>query len=155
MSQAQSDATAAALTHLGYTVRRRTPAHWSSASPPGSPASHVLKVSQVITAVNGTPTVTPCSLVTRCTGSQPGHPGHALGGAVVDQRVGAFVTGPTVQRTITLGTPPKGLVDTGCGAAHQADGVPGHRHRSSWPGTSRSRCRCTPPTSAGRPPGWP
>jgi Lon-like protease len=30
------------------------------------------------------------------------------------------VAGPTVQRKITLGTPPKGLVDTGCGPATKA-----------------------------------
>ena len=29
---------------------------------------------------------------------------------------GDFVNGPTVHKSVTLGTPPKGLVDTGCGA---------------------------------------
>ena len=29
--------------------------------------------------------------------------------------VGQFVSGPTVTKSVTLGTPPKGLVDTGCG----------------------------------------
>jgi PDZ domain-containing protein len=115
MSQAQSDATAAALTYLGYTVRQKDAGALVIEIPAGTPASHVLKVSEVITAVNGTATLTSCALV------------NALHGLVAGTRAtlsvetssisanGAFVTGPTVQRTITLGTPPPKLVDTGCG----------------------------------------
>ena len=55
MSQAQQAATAAALTYLGYTVKaaergRARLRHRRRARRP----SHVLKVAQVITAVNGT-----------------------------------------------------------------------------------------------------
>ena len=115
MSQAQQYATAAALTYLGYTVRQKNAGALIIEIPAGSPAANVLKVSEVITAVNGTPTSTPCALV------------NALHGLVAGTRAtlsvetssisanGAFVTGPTVHRAITLGTPPKGLVDTGCG----------------------------------------
>ena len=55
MSQAQAQAKAAALRHLGYTVKEQDAGALVFGIAPGSPASHVLKVSQVITAVNGIP----------------------------------------------------------------------------------------------------
>ena len=115
MSQAQSDATAAALTHLGYTVHATNAGALVYGIPAGTPASHVLKVAQVITAVNGTATPTPCALVNALHGLEPGTSATLSVEASSINASGAFVAGPTVQRTITLGTPPKGLVDPGCG----------------------------------------
>jgi PDZ domain-containing protein len=115
MSQAQSQAKAAALTYLGYAPKERDAGALVFGIAPGSPASHVLKVSQVITAVNGTSVTGVCSLVSALHGLLPG----ATATLSVEQssvkESGAFVNGPTVQRPITLGAPPKGLTDGGCG----------------------------------------
>jgi len=120
MSQAQSNATAAALTHLGYTVTPKNAGVLVYGIPPGTPASHVLKVSEVLTAVNGTATPTPCALVNALHGLVAGTSATLTVEASSISASGAFVAGPTVQRKITLGTPPKGLVDTGCGPATKA-----------------------------------
>jgi Lon-like protease len=115
MNQAQSDATAAALTHLGYTVHATNAGVLVNGIPAGTPASHVLKVAEVITAVNGTATPTPCNLVNSLHGLVAGTSATLSVEASSINASGAFVAGPTVHRTITLGTPPKGLVDRGCG----------------------------------------
>jgi PDZ domain-containing protein len=115
MSQAQQAATAAALTYLGYTVRQKNAGALVVEIPAGTPASHVLKVSEVITAVNGTATLTSCALSNALHGLEPGTRATLSVETSSISANGAFVTGPTVQRTITLGTPPKGLVDKGCG----------------------------------------
>jgi PDZ domain-containing protein len=115
MSQAQSQATAAALTHLGYTATERNVGALVFGIAPGTPAAHVLKVSQVITAVNGKAVTGVCSLVTALHGLQPGSTATL---SVEQSRVkssGAFVNGPIVSRAITLGAPPKALTDGGCG----------------------------------------
>jgi Lon-like protease len=115
MSQAQSDATAAALTHLGYTVHSTNAGVLVNGIPANTPASHVLKVAEVITAVNGTATPTPCDLVNTLHGLVAGTSATLTVEASSINATGAFVAGPTEKRTITLGAPPKGLVDRGCG----------------------------------------
>jgi PDZ domain-containing protein len=116
MSQAQQDATAAALTYLGYTVSQKNAGALIIEIPAGSPATNVLSVSEVITAVNGTPTLTSCALVTALHGLLPGTKATLSVETSSISPNGAYRTGPTVHRTITLGTPPKGLVDTACGS---------------------------------------
>ena len=115
MAQAQSFATAAALTRLGYTVTSTNAGALVYGIQPGSPASKVLQVAQVITAVHGTATPTECALIHALHGLQPGTtiPLSVEESSIND--VGDFVPGPTVTKSVTLGTPPKGLVDTGCG----------------------------------------
>ena len=54
MAQAQSYATAAALSHLGYRVSATNAGTLVYGIAAGSPAAKVLHVAQVITAVNGT-----------------------------------------------------------------------------------------------------
>jgi PDZ domain-containing protein len=115
MSQAQSAATAAALTHLGYTISAQNAGALIYGVTPGSPAAGVLKVAQVITAVDGTATTTSCGLVNALHGKQPGTTATLSVEQSTINGTGAFVAGPTVQKKITLGTPPKGLTDTGCG----------------------------------------
>jgi PDZ domain-containing protein len=115
MSQAQSNATAAALTHLGYTVSSKNAGVLVFGIPTGTPAAHVLKVSEVVTALNGTATPTPCALVNALHGLVAGTQATLTIETSSISASGAFVAGPTEQRKITLGTPPKGLVDTGCG----------------------------------------
>jgi PDZ domain-containing protein len=115
MSQAQSQAKAAALTYLGYAPKERDAGALVFGIAPGSPASHVLKVSQVITAVNGTSVTGVCSLVSALHGLLPGTTATLSVEQSSVKESGAFVNGPTVQRPITLGAPPKGLTDGGCG----------------------------------------
>ncbi len=118
MSQAQSYATAAALTRLGYHAEERNAGALIYGIPPGTPASRVLKVSQVITGVNGTPVTTDCSLVAALHGLAPG----AAAVLSVEQssinESGDVVAGKTAQKKITLGTPPKGVTEPGCGAQY-------------------------------------
>jgi PDZ domain-containing protein len=117
MSQAQSAATAAALTHLGYTISNKNAGVLVYGIPNGTPASHVLKVSQVLTAVNGTATPTPCALVDALHGLVAGTKATLTVEASSINASGAFVAGPTVHHVITLGKPPKNTVDKGCGPA--------------------------------------
>ncbi len=119
MAQAQSFATAAALTHLGYTVHPTNAGALVYGIQPGSPAAKTLKVAQVITAVNGTSTPTDCALVDSLHGSRPGTSVSLSVEHSSINDVGDFVPGPTVQQSVTLGKPPKGLVDNGCGAPTQ------------------------------------
>jgi PDZ domain-containing protein len=115
MAQAQSYATAAALTHLGYQVGSTNAGALIYAIAAHSPAAKSLEVAQVITAVNGTHVQTDCDLIHALHGLVPG----TTAALAVEQSYisenGDFVDGPTAQKAVVLGTPPKGLVDTGCG----------------------------------------
>ena len=115
MTQAQSYATAAALSHLGYSITSTNAGALVYGIAPNSPAATVLKVAQVITAVNSTPTPTECALITSLHGVAPGTTVSLTVEESSINDVGAFVGGPTMQRSVTLAQPPKGLVDVGCG----------------------------------------
>ena len=115
MAQAQSFATAAALLRLGYTVTSTNAGALIYGIAPGSPASSTLHVAQVIKAVNDTPVTTDCSLINALHGVTPGTKAALTVEESSINDVGQFVSGPTVAKSVTLGTPPKGLVDTGCG----------------------------------------
>ena len=71
MSQAQDQAKAAALSYLGYTPKEQNAGALVFGVAPGSPASNVLKVSQVITGVNGVAVTDVCSLVSALHGLTP------------------------------------------------------------------------------------
>ncbi len=116
MAQAQSFATAAALTHLGHVVHSTNAGTLIYAIQPGSPAGMELQVAQVITAVNATPTPTDCALIDALHGLTPGTTVSLTVEESSINEVGDFVGGPIVHKSVTLGTPPKGLVETGCGA---------------------------------------
>ena len=116
MAQAQSFATAAALSRLGYTVTSTNAGALVYGIAPGSPAASTLHVAQVITAVNATPVTTDCSLIDALHGLTPGTKAALKVEESSINDVGQFVRGPIVTKSVTLGTPPKGLVDTGCGA---------------------------------------
>jgi PDZ domain-containing protein len=115
MAQAQSFATASALTYLGYTVTSTNAGALVYGIEPHSPASKTLQLGQVIKAVDGTPTATDCALVEALHGLQP----RTQVSLAVEQSyinsVGTLVPGPVVQKSLTLGVPPKGLIETGCG----------------------------------------
>ncbi len=116
MAQAQTFATAAALSRLGYTVTSTNAGALIYGIAPGSPAASTLQVAQVITAVNTTPVTTDCSLVDALHGLTPGTKAALKVEESSINDVGQFVNGPTVTKSVTLGRPPKGLVDSGCGA---------------------------------------
>ncbi len=115
MAQAQSFATAAALRHLGYTVAATNAGALVYGIVPGSPAAKELKVAQIITAVNSTPTPTDCALVGALRGVAPGTSLTLSVEQSSVNAVGDFVSGPIVKKTVTAGTPPKSLVEAGCG----------------------------------------
>ena len=114
MAQAQSFATAAALTRLGYHVTSTNVGALIYGIEPGSPAAKTLKVAQVITAVNNKPTPTDCALIDTLHGIAAG----TTVSLTVEQSsindVGTFVSGPTAQKSVTLAAPPAGLVDNVC-----------------------------------------
>jgi PDZ domain-containing protein len=115
MTQAQSFATAAALSHLGYHVTSTNAGALIYGIQAGSPAAKTLKVAQVITAVNNTPTPTDCALINALHGAAPGTTVSLTVEESSINDVGTFVDGPTVQKPVTLAAPPKGLVDNTCG----------------------------------------
>jgi Lon-like protease len=115
MSQAQSDAEAAALTHLGYTVSDQGAGALIYGIVPGSPAAATLQVAQVIKAINDKFTPTECSLVSALDGLSPGT---TIKLEVEQSKIGPtgnFESGPVAARKVTLGKPPKGLSATECG----------------------------------------
>ncbi len=115
MAQAQSFATAAALTRLGYHVSSTNVGALVYGIPSGSPSSGVLHVAQVITAVDATPTPTDCALTRALQGRDPGTTAAlTLEDSSINSE-GDFVAGPVVHKSVTLGRPPKGLTDSGCG----------------------------------------
>ena len=161
MTQAQSFATAAALSHLGYAVASSNAGALIFGIAANSPAAASLHVAQVITAVNTTPVTTDCSLISALHGLTPGQ---RVALKVEDSSinsVGDFVNGPIVTKPVTLGTPPKGLVDTALSA--QAIQAPEAALPRAWPAADAAgpgtfpvwRSPCTRRTSAARPPAWP
>jgi len=115
MAQAQSFATASALKYLGYMVSSANAGALVYGIEPHSPASNTLQLGQVIKAVNGTPTSTACGLVDALHGLQPGTTASLTVERSYIDNQGALVPGPTVQKSVTLAKPPKGLVENGCG----------------------------------------
>ena len=115
MAQAQNFATASALTYLGYNVTSTNAGALVYGIEPHSPASKTLELGQVIKAVDGTPTSTDCALVGALHGLQP----RTKVSLSVEQSyinsVGSLVPGAIEQKSVTLGVPPKGLIETGCG----------------------------------------
>lgn len=115
MAQAQSFATASALTYLGYTVTSSNGGALVYGIEPHSPAANTLQLGQVIKAVNGTTTSTACDLVGALRGLQPGTTVSLSVEKSYINDQGALVPGQTVPKPVTLAEPPKGLVERGCG----------------------------------------
>ena len=77
---------------------------------PGSPAAKTLKVAQVITAVNGTPTTSECGLIEALHDYSPGTTVTLSVEQSFINDVGDFVSGPVAQKPITLAKAPKASV---------------------------------------------
>jgi Lon-like protease len=115
MAQAQNFATAAALSHLGYHVSASNGGALIYGIPAKSPAMGTLQVAQIIEAVDAKPTPTVCALTEALHGYTPGT---TVTLRVEDSSInnqGEFVPGKTVDKAVTLGTPPKGVADSDCG----------------------------------------
>jgi Lon-like protease len=115
MAQAQNFATASALTYLGYTVKSTNAGALVYGIEPHSPAEKTLELGQVIQKLNGTPTPTDCALVSALHGLQPGTQAKLAVEESYINGEGALIPGAVVEKSVTLGVPPKGLVETGCG----------------------------------------
>ena len=115
MAQAQSFATAAALTHLGYSVTSTDVGALVYGIVPGSPAAKTLKVAQVITAVNGAPTTSECGLIEALHRYAPGTKVTLSVEQSSINDVGAFVSGPVAQKPVTLAKAPEASVVDFCG----------------------------------------
>ncbi len=109
MAQAQSYATAAALSHLGYSVSSTDAGALVYGIVPKSPAEKTLKVAQVITAVNGTATPSQCGLIEALHAYSPGTTVTLSVEQSSINDVGTFVNGPIEQKPITLAAAPKGV----------------------------------------------
>jgi PDZ domain-containing protein len=120
MAQAQNFATATALTHLGYHVSSTNSGALVYGIPAKSPAAGTLKVAEVIEALNAKPTPTVCALTSALHGFAPGTTVTLRVQENTIDKQGAFVPGKTVDKAVTLGTPPKGVDNPGCGGTPTA-----------------------------------
>ena len=109
MAQSQAGAKAAALASLGYRVTERSAGALVYAVVPGSPASKVLAVGRIVTAVDGTATPDACAfaqtLATR-------RPGQRVTLSIEQSHVTSraeIVSGPVVRRTTVLARWPKAV----------------------------------------------
>ncbi len=114
MTQAQSFATAAALSHLGYTVNSTNVGALVYGIVPGSPAAKTLQVAQIIKAVNGTPTTSECGLIQALHGYSAGTTVTLSVEESSINEFGTFVSGPVTQKAITLAAAPKAQPVTFC-----------------------------------------
>lgn len=109
MAQSQAAAKAAALTHLGYRVTERNAGTLIFGVQPHSPASGVLEVGQVVTAVGDAPTPDTCAFLAALA---PLHPGSVVDLTVHEDRVtprATQVPGRTVHERVRLGSWPASL----------------------------------------------
>jgi PDZ domain-containing protein len=108
MAQSQTAAKVAALRRLGYTVPEHNAGAVVDGVVAGSPAASVLRVGQVITAVDGATTPTACAVTAALHGVPKGG---SVTLAIQRDRLtmdGRQKQGPTVQRTMHLAALPPG-----------------------------------------------
>jgi len=117
MAQAQAAAKAAALTRLGYAVGAHDAGTLVFSVEPGSPAVPALKVGQIVTSIDGTPTPDDCAFI-RALG--PYRAGQTVRLAVERSTVTPDAVqrpGPTVVERVRLARRPAGAgsaTSTGC-----------------------------------------
>lgn len=119
MAQSQAAAKAASLQRLGYTVPEHDAGALVFAVQPGSPAGPVLKVGQIVTAVDGTPTDDDCAFIAAL---HPYGPGQTVRLSVEQSTVtsqGVIKPGRTVVEPIRLGRrPASDRSSSGCPGVH-------------------------------------
>lgn len=119
MAQAQASAKAAAFRRLGYPVPASQDGTLVFGVAPGSPASPVLRVGQIVKAVDGVATPGVCAFERALA---PYGPGDEVRLSVEQSRVterAVIVPGPTVVERVRLGRPPPS------GSGQAANGCPG------------------------------
>lgn len=114
MAQSQSSAKSLALRSLGYKVPEHNAGALVYSVVPGSPAYPVLKVAQIIKAVDGIPTPTACAFVAALHPEPAGSMVHLTieQSTVTTQAV--IHPGPLVQRTVRLAKAPANAAVSGC-----------------------------------------
>jgi len=113
------------VSRLGYTVTSTNAGALIYGIATNSPAASTLHVAQVITAVNDTARHDGLFLVAALHGLAPGSKAALTVEESSINNVGQFVRGPTVTKSVTLGTPPRGW-STPLRRADQADRVSGY-----------------------------
>jgi len=114
MAQSQSAAKAAALRRLGYAVPERDAGALVFAVQPRSPASTVLQVAQIVTAVGPTPTPNTCAFVSALHSYGPGD---TVTLSVEQSTVtpnAIIVPGRVVEKSVRLGRAKSGGTSSGC-----------------------------------------
>lgn len=125
MAQSQTWAKVAALRHLGYPVPERNAGAVVLGVVAGSPAAALVRVGQVITAVDGVPTPTSCAVTAAIHGVPAG------GSIIVSIEQTRLTTsgrqqlGPVVDRTLRLAALPRGDDGRSSCAPGQAQGFLG------------------------------
>lgn len=115
MAQAKADAKAAAFLRLGYRVPERDAGTLIFGVETGSPASTILTVGDVVTAVDGAPTPGVCQFVAALHGLQPGQRARLAVEPVSISADGSVTNGRPVTRSVRLGRRPAGLpASSGC-----------------------------------------
>jgi PDZ domain-containing protein len=126
MVQAKDAAKTAALRRLGYSVREHDSGTVIEAVATGTPSDGVLKVAQVVTAVNGVATADVCAFVRALSSSAPGH---TVQMSVQQNRFtadGTLVHGATVTKTVRLAARPPGFSNqSGCPGVRPSKGYLG------------------------------
>src|SRR5271155_1681913 len=111
---AQSYAKAAALRYLGYQVPEHDAGVVVTAVTAGSPAQHVLKVGQIVTAIDSTPTQNLCAFVSALRSYSPGQTVTLSVEQVTFSSNGVLKPGATVMKNLTLASRPAGTGISGC-----------------------------------------
>lgn len=109
MAQSQSAAKAVALSRLGYRVTEKAAGAIVFAVVPGSPASRRLRVGQIVTAVDGSPTLNACTMSQALAKHRAGQ---AVTLTVERSTVtshAAIVSGPTESERVTLARWPSSI----------------------------------------------
>jgi PDZ domain-containing protein len=126
MVQSKDAAKTAALRRLGYPVPEHDAGAVVGAISAGTPAYPVLKVGQVITAVDGVATPTSCAFAGQLAALAPGQ---QVVLSVKDDHFtasGSLVSGPVVRKTLRLAKRPAGLpAQPGCPGVTTARGFLG------------------------------
>jgi PDZ domain-containing protein len=114
MAQSQSDAKAAAFTHLGYAVGANQDGALIFAVQSGAPADDKLSVGEIVTAVNGVPTPNSCSFVGALHFLRPGDVAHLRVEHSTVTENAVIRPGPLTTVPVRLGRPRSVTETTGC-----------------------------------------
>jgi Lon-like protease len=122
MTQAKDDAKTAALRRLGYAVPEQDAGVVIEGVTSGTPAFSVLKVADVVSAVDGHPTTTLCSFAAQLGALRPGEDARLLVQHNRFSASGTLVHGATVTESVRLLKRPRGTPGAGRCKGYKASG---------------------------------